>query len=98
MTVEASGSVDVRNVCPKSGRECDFFIKLNEEFTNTVAIEPEVMAGMSAEEVKALMYNPQRHAAAVDGARKIAVRDCVAIDANCGMSSEQKSRSNSHRH
>jgi hypothetical protein len=98
MSIEASQGVDVRNVCPKSGQECDFFIKLNDEFTSTQPIDSEVLSGLSPDDSEMMLYSPQRHAAAVDGARRIAVRDCVTIDANCGMPSQQKSRTNGHSH
>ncbi len=91
MTGETSMGVDSRNVCPKSGQECDFFIKLNEELTAVSDVAPEVIAGMSQDDSELVMYNPQRHAAAISGARKIAVQHCVSIDANCGLPSQQKS-------
>lgn len=98
MHVEGNSTVDVRNVCPKSGRECDFFVGLNEDFTTHLDVDHEVLAGLSLEDANLLAYNPQRHADAIDGARRIAVKNCVAIDENCGLPSRQKSANSGHHH
>ncbi len=95
MSIETNISTDPRNVCPISGQECDFFVRLNDELTRTIEIDPEILGTMSQVDVATVLYSPERHTAAVVGARKIALKECVTLNTDCGLPSEQKSQ---HHH